>query len=261
MRLKLLYESEEIDFGIVDDDKNITEKDVDKILHDLRNPKHLPIIKIVPKLAYYYSVDVIKGRWPEGEEAIKKDPKWAYLYSLYVIKGRWPDGEEAIKKDSGWAYLYSLNIVKGRWPEAEEAIKKDPYWAYNYSRNVVKGRWPDGEEAIKNCQFFNNYLTESLDNNDLLKTNMINKWVHTKQTFILQWEATNSINSNKKCIRGKSITPTPVSKNTIAFVCNIAKTRDLWTITCYFPTAFNGKGAIGQQTALDIDELIESRSI
>jgi hypothetical protein len=127
MRLKLLYESEEIDFGIVDDDKNITDIDVDKILRDLRNPDNLPIIKRIPKLAYYYSRDVIKGRWPEGEEAIKKDPQWAYYYSRNVIKGRWKEGEEAIKKDPLWAYHYSLNVIKGRWPEGEEAIKQDKY--------------------------------------------------------------------------------------------------------------------------------------
>jgi hypothetical protein len=149
MRLKLLYESEEIDFGIVDDDKNITDRDVDKILRDLRNPDNLPIIKIIPILAYHYSKDVIKGRWPEGEEVIKKDPIWAYEYSLNIVKGRWPEGEKAIKKNPGWAYYYSRNVIKGRWPEGEEVIKKDPIWAYEYSLNIVKGRWKEVEEVIK----------------------------------------------------------------------------------------------------------------
>jgi hypothetical protein len=37
---------------------------------------------------HYYPRDIIKGRWPEGEEAIKKNPGWAYRYSRDVIKGR-----------------------------------------------------------------------------------------------------------------------------------------------------------------------------
>jgi hypothetical protein len=31
-------------------------------------------------------------------DPIKKDPYLAYLYSLYVIKGRWSEAEETIKK-------------------------------------------------------------------------------------------------------------------------------------------------------------------
>jgi hypothetical protein len=44
------------------------------------------------------------------EEAIKKDPESVYYYSLYVIKSRWPEGEETIKKDPQWAYWYSYGI-------------------------------------------------------------------------------------------------------------------------------------------------------
>jgi hypothetical protein len=60
-------------------------------------------------------------------DTIKKDPGWSYHYSVNAIKGRWPEGEETIKKDSRWSYHYS--VIKGRWPEGEEAIKKDSKWA------------------------------------------------------------------------------------------------------------------------------------
>ena len=84
---------------------------------------------------------MIKERWLEGEEAIKKDPQWAYEYAVDVIKGRWPEAEEVIKKDPGWAYSYAKEIIKGRWPEAEEVISKDPRWACEYAENVVNGKW------------------------------------------------------------------------------------------------------------------------
>ncbi len=32
-------------------------------------------------MIYSYACDVIKGRWPKGEEAIKRDPEWAYRYA------------------------------------------------------------------------------------------------------------------------------------------------------------------------------------
>ena len=34
----------------------------------------------VPKLAYEYARDDIKGRWPEAEDMIAKDPSWARYY-------------------------------------------------------------------------------------------------------------------------------------------------------------------------------------
>jgi hypothetical protein len=43
--------------------------------------KKIKTIKKDPLLAYFYSKDVVKSRWPEGEEAIKEDPEWAYWYS------------------------------------------------------------------------------------------------------------------------------------------------------------------------------------
>ena len=79
----------------------------------------------------------------------KTNPQWAYNYAREVIKGRWPEGEEAISKDPYWAYSYAVDVVGGRWPEGEKTISKDPEWAFYYAREVIKGRWPEGEEAIK----------------------------------------------------------------------------------------------------------------
>ena len=73
-----------------------------------------------------------------GLEKYGKDPESAYYYTGYMIKGRWPEAEDVIKKDTCYAYLYALNVIKGRWPEAEEYIKKDPYYAYGYAYEVIK---------------------------------------------------------------------------------------------------------------------------
>jgi len=65
-----------------------------------------PYIKNNPKYAYYYARDIIKGRWPEGEDAIKQDVYYAYHYAEGVIKGRWPEGEDAIKQDAEYWNRY-----------------------------------------------------------------------------------------------------------------------------------------------------------
>jgi len=44
-----------------------------------------------------------KRRLPkEYEEIIMTDPEYAYLYARDVIKGRWKEAEEYIKKDNYW---------------------------------------------------------------------------------------------------------------------------------------------------------------
>ena len=117
-----------------------------------RWPEYEESIKKDPYYAYYayfYANEVIKGRWTEGEESIKTSPKYAYLYARDVIKDRWIECEESIKTSPQHAYLYANEVIKGRWTEAEESIKNDPKWAYFYANEVIKDRWPEGEESIK----------------------------------------------------------------------------------------------------------------
>ena len=101
-----------------------------------------------PKTAFSYAIDVIKGRFPEGEAVIASDPEYAYKYAMYVVKGRWPAVETKFASDPYRAYLYATDIIKGRWPEGEAAIASDPFYAYYYAKNVIKGRFPEGEDAI-----------------------------------------------------------------------------------------------------------------
>ncbi len=62
--------------------------------------------------AYWYARYIIKGKWPEGEEAIKKHPASAYRYAYYVLGERWPEGEEIISTDKGWNRMYEIDILK-----------------------------------------------------------------------------------------------------------------------------------------------------
>ena len=91
-----------------------------------------------PFWLYRYTRYVIKDRWPEAEEYIKKSPEWAYWYTYHIIKGRWEEAEEYIKKTPRWAYYYARHIIKRKWFEAEEYIKKNPYWWIEYYRNIYR---------------------------------------------------------------------------------------------------------------------------
>ena len=93
---------------------------------------------MTPDLAYEYAVNIIKNRWPEVEEIIRKDPEYACLYAINVIKDRWPEAEETIKKNPVWACLYATHAIKDRWPEAEETIKKNPEWWDWYQKFLTK---------------------------------------------------------------------------------------------------------------------------
>jgi len=66
-----------------------------------------------------------RKRDPDLEKFIldQHDPYNTYYYAKDVIKGRWIEGEEWIKKSSGLAYLYARNILKLNEEEAREWSK------------------------------------------------------------------------------------------------------------------------------------------
>ena len=82
--------------------------------------------------AYWYIQNVVKDRWINGEEIIKKKPRWVYHYARWIIGGRWKAAESYIKKDPQYAYYYAMFVIKGRWLEAEPYIKKNKCWHKDY---------------------------------------------------------------------------------------------------------------------------------
>ena len=93
-----------------------------------------------PRSAYFYAVDVIKVRWPEGEPVMAKDPEYAYYYAVNIIDGRWPEAEEAIANDPDFAYFYATDVIEGRWPEGEPAIATDPRVAERYIKRFPEAK-------------------------------------------------------------------------------------------------------------------------
>jgi len=112
-----------------------------------------------PYALFYYSKDIVCGRWPEAEPTIMTSPEYAYHYAFHVIKGRWPEAEPMIMADPVCACQYALNIIKGRWPQAEPTIikKANATCIYLYSYCIIEERWPEAEPTMKYTNYWPTY--------------------------------------------------------------------------------------------------------
>lgn len=106
-------------------------------------------IKEEAQAAYLHAKDVLKGRYPEGEDAIAKDAWYSIQYARNVLNERFEKGEDTISK-SPLSYTYAYEVVKGRFPQGEDAIAKEAYTSYQYAKFVIKGRFEKAENTIGN---------------------------------------------------------------------------------------------------------------
>jgi hypothetical protein len=68
----------------------------------------------------------------EHREYIQKNialssPREAYYYALQVLKGRFQDGEKAISTDAEYSYRYAKDVLKDRFEAGESAILSSAY--------------------------------------------------------------------------------------------------------------------------------------
>lgn len=94
--------------------------------------------------AYRYAMDILKGRFPEGEEAIGKDAIKSLNYAD-MAKCRVVSGEDLIAKMENLSFQYGKIMKKydlwGSWSEDE--VAKSPVWMYQYAKDHTKGPLPD----------------------------------------------------------------------------------------------------------------------
>jgi len=72
----------------------------------------------------------------------KRNQEKAVWYAKNVLKSRWPDAEEDIKKSAKWAVVYARDVIGGRWEEAEKFIYKNDKYLAQYGVEVIKGKLP-----------------------------------------------------------------------------------------------------------------------
>jgi hypothetical protein len=135
----------------------------DKIKIKRIEPTKQDIIALTknPLIAYKFALQINKGPWPEGEEAIAKDPQYSYYYAVHILNERFIKGERIILKELTWIALYAQKVLKRRWPEGEKALlnqPKDTKFAdlniYYYIKFVIDGPWPEAEKIIINSPFY-----------------------------------------------------------------------------------------------------------
>ena len=132
------------------------------------------VVMTDPAWALKYAMEIIRGPWPEAEEAIKANPDVWQQYREFVdslnenskadgtyfsspedaflyckkMKRRIPEAEEIIKTSANYAERYAYEVIHGRWPEAEDTIKKSPYEAVIYAESTIRDRWPEAEPWV-----------------------------------------------------------------------------------------------------------------
>jgi len=118
-----------------------------------------------PNLALEYATEVVRGRFPEGEQAILD----AYLncrshaveYARTILKGRWLEFESLVIQNlnaphpQSYAmaeivleYVVNIDLPNGIREEFEPLLAKYPSIAFNYALLVLKRDFPQGEPAM-----------------------------------------------------------------------------------------------------------------
>jgi len=115
---------------------------------------------MTPEEAYYKAYN-LGLRIPELESVISKDVCYSYFYTRDVIKGRWELAEPIISKNVQFGFFYARHIIKGRWELGEAAISKNAYYSYIYAIKVIKGRLPDfmhNQMILENNEYTKEYI-------------------------------------------------------------------------------------------------------
>ena len=157
-KIYMLHRSNRYDWGT-----HISEKDLEPVIGTIKRDS---------TYAYEYAKNIIGGRWPDGENAIKTSSYYALKYAKFILKrdkswtyksGRWPEAEPYIMKDGYEAYEYASDILameptweypKGRWPEAEPYIMQSSSGAHMYAAYILKRRWPEAEPYIEKDEYY-----------------------------------------------------------------------------------------------------------
>jgi hypothetical protein len=103
--------------------------------------------------------EAIGQRWPAGEKQLLSDVDYlCWQYAVRVIKGRWPELEQALIKGepskegntrlAQVAVNYCKNVIKGRMQALEPVIFRDSYSSIAYAVYVAKQRIPEIEPMI-----------------------------------------------------------------------------------------------------------------
>lgn len=124
-----------------------------------------------PDTAFQYA-EYIQEPFPLGEPKIAKVSTWAFRYATEILKRKWPEGEDGIAKGIENSYYYAKFIYEThgieRFEKGEPTLMKNSCYAFHYAKNILKKRWIEAEPYIEKDQHFGKYykrFLEILNNN------------------------------------------------------------------------------------------------
>jgi len=119
-----------------------------------------------PDTAFQYA-EYIKAPFPLGEIKIAKVSTWAYRYATEVLKRKWPEGEDGIAKGIENSYFYAKFISEkhgiDKFEKGEPTLMKNGAYAFHYAKNILKRRWIEAEPYIEKTPHFNNHYKRFLE--------------------------------------------------------------------------------------------------
>ena len=94
--------------------------------------------------SYKYAIEILRGRFPDGEEAIGKDAIKSINYADFT-KRRLIQGEGLISEHEGLSFEYGKIMKKHNlWNSwTEEELARSPVWMYQYAKDHARGRLCD----------------------------------------------------------------------------------------------------------------------
>jgi lambda repressor-like predicted transcriptional regulator len=111
--------------------------------------------------SYWYARDILKNRFPKGEDTIATNDVASFLYAVFVLRPLgiigFPKGEDAIATNAEYSYLYAKSVLEGKFPKGEDAIATNAEYSYRYARVILEDRFPKGEDAIRGSEYQESY--------------------------------------------------------------------------------------------------------
>jgi hypothetical protein len=129
-----------------------------------RYPQGEDIIGADPIYAFRYATQIIRrGPFIQGEDAISTNANDSLEYARCVLHARFIKGEETIRQNANVACFYAAEVLERRWLEAEPVILQDLDQIINYCVFTIDGAWPEAEHIIaESPQHSFDYATQVL---------------------------------------------------------------------------------------------------
>lgn len=98
--------------------------------------------------SFQYAMEVVRGRFLEGELAIAEDSINSLKYAVHIVRDRWEPGEAKIAESEDLSLQYARDVLKARFPLGEKVILSCIGSSVEYSKSVLRGRWRPLERKI-----------------------------------------------------------------------------------------------------------------